>query len=112
MRFTSVLPTASLHAAASRRRFMQALVAGGALGAIGDVPAWSQVALPAARTGTPSELRGPSFDLTLAETSVNFDGRRGIATTINGSLPGFVRQAELTGQRRRAVEPFLSGTRA
>ena len=88
MRFTSVLPTASLHAAASRRRFMQALAVGGALGAIGAVPAWSQVALPAARTGTPSELRGPNFDLTLAETSVNFDGRRGIATTINGSLPG------------------------
>ena len=33
MRFTSVLPTGSLHAAASRRRFMQALAAGGALGA-------------------------------------------------------------------------------
>jgi len=33
-------------------------------------------------------LRGPVFDLTLAETRVDFDGRTGIATTINGSLPG------------------------
>ncbi len=67
---------------------MQALVAGSAWGVFGPVPAWSQDALPAARTGTPPDLRGPNFDLTLAETSVNFDGRHGIATTINGSLPG------------------------
>jgi CopA family copper-resistance protein len=67
---------------------MQALAAGGAFGAFGHLPAWSQETLVAARTGTPPELRGPNFDLTLAETTVNFDGRTGIATTINGSLPG------------------------
>ena len=67
---------------------MQALAAGGALGALGQIPAWSQDGLTAARTGTPPELRGPDFELTLAETTVNFDGRTGMATTINGSLPG------------------------
>ena len=67
---------------------MRALAVGGALGALGHMPAWSQDVLVAARTGTPPELRGPDFDLTLAETTVDFDGRTGIATTINGSLPG------------------------
>ena len=65
---------------------MQALAAGGAFGAFGHLPAWSQETLVAARTGTPPELRGPNFDLTLAETTVNFDGRTGIATTINGRV--------------------------
>ena len=69
----------------TRRRLLQSLVAGGALGAL---PAWAQQNLPAARTGAPPELRGPVFDLVLSETHVDFDGRTGIATTVNGSLPG------------------------
>lgn len=72
----------------TRRRFAQILAMYGTLGALAPAASWAQSDLPAARTGTPPELRGPQFDLTLAETSVNFDGRTGIATTINGSLPG------------------------
>jgi len=47
-------------------------------------PTWAQQ--PTA-TGTPQVLSGTEFDLTVAETPVNFTGVRGIATTINGSLP-------------------------
>lgn len=73
----------------ARRRLLQALAAGGALGALGlgASPTWAQT-LPAARIGTPPALRGPDFELTLDYTAVDFDGRHGIATTINGSLPG------------------------
>ena len=72
-----------------RRRFLRALAAGGALGALdAALPAWALQDLPAARTGTPPELRGTVFELTLAESRVDFDGRTGIATTINGHLPG------------------------
>ena len=70
-----------------RRHFLQALAALGAGGAGTALPAWAQL-LPAARTGTPPELRGPNFELTMDYTAVDFDGRRGIATTLNGSLPG------------------------
>ncbi|HRN76517.1 copper resistance system multicopper oxidase [Ottowia sp.] len=71
-----------------RRHFLQALAALGAGGAAGTaLPAWAQL-LPAALTGTPPELRGPNFELTMDYTAIDFDGRRGIATTLNGSLPG------------------------
>ena len=70
-----------------RRHFLQALAALGAGGAGTALPAWAQL-LPAARTGTPPELRRPNFELTMDYTAVDFDGRRGIATTLNGSLPG------------------------
>ena len=74
-------------AAAPRRRFLQSLAALGATGALGaGLPAWAQQ-LPAARTGTPPELRGTEFDLVIDTTRVDFDGRAGIATTVNGSLP-------------------------
>ena len=39
-------------------------------------------------TGTAPELRGREFDLTVAETPVNFTGKPRVATTINGSIPG------------------------
>ena len=68
-----------------RRRFLQSFAGLGAIAALG--PGWAQQ-LPAARTGTPPELRGTEFDLVIDTTRVNFDGRAGIATTVNGSLPG------------------------
>lgn len=76
-----------LNSRLSRRHFVQALAYGGA--AI-SVPSLAQTlaGLPAARTGTPPELRGTNFELTLSETAIDLDGRSGIATTINGSLPG------------------------
>ena len=68
-----------------RRRFLRSVAGLGALAALG--PAWAQQ-LPAARTGTPPELRGTEFDLVIDTTRVDFDGRAGVATTVNGSLPG------------------------
>ena len=71
-----------------RRRFLQGLAAGGVL--LGTAP-WLQAlaAQDAGRTatGTPPILRGTEFDLTIAESPVNFTGRARMATTINGSIP-------------------------
>jgi len=71
----------------SRRRFVQGLAAGGAL--LGLAPglraAWAQSAQTA--TGSAPILRGTEFDLTIAETPVNFTGAPRTATSINGSIP-------------------------
>ncbi|MEK7816175.1 MAG: copper resistance system multicopper oxidase [Pseudomonadota bacterium] len=71
-----------------RRRFLQGLAAGGIL--LGASP-WLKPARAgqAAGTavGTAPVLTGTEFDLTIAETPVNFTGRPRLATTINGSLP-------------------------
>jgi CopA family copper-resistance protein len=72
-----------------RRRFLQGLAAGGVLLGlspwIGPVRAGEAAGT---RTGTPLVLSGTEFDLTIAETPVNFTGRPRMATTINGSIPG------------------------
>jgi CopA family copper-resistance protein len=70
-----------------RRRFLEGLAAGGVLltGAHGIRPAFGQGA--ATTTGTPPALSGTEFDLTVAETPVNFTGAPRMATTINGSIP-------------------------
>jgi len=70
-----------------RRRFLEGLVGGGVLlGASSWLrPAWSQTAQTA--TGTPPVLSGTEFNLTVAETAVNFTGEPRLATTINGSIP-------------------------
>lgn len=72
-----------------RRRFLQGLAAGGIL--LGLSP-WSKAvwarAAAATATGTAGVLSGTEFDLTIAETPVNFTGTPRTATTINGSLPG------------------------
>nr|HMN57220.1 copper resistance system multicopper oxidase [Ottowia sp.] len=89
MRFKSHSLSGPSGQALQRRRFLRTLAAGTALSVLdAALPAWALQDLPAARTGTAPELRGPVFDLTLAETRVDFDGRTGIATTVNGSLPG------------------------
>jgi FtsP/CotA-like multicopper oxidase with cupredoxin domain len=71
-----------------RRRFIRGLAAGGVL--LGVSPwlkaSWAQQAVATA-TGTAPVLRGTEFDLTVAETAVNFTGRPRLATTINGLLP-------------------------
>ena len=72
-----------------RRRFLQGLAAGGIL--LGMSP-WSKAVwareAAATATGTARVLSGTEFDLTIAETPVNFTGTPRMATTINGSLPG------------------------
>ncbi len=71
-----------------RRRFLQGLAAGGVL--LGLSP-WSKAAwtreASATATGTAMVLTGTEFDLTIAETPVNFTGSPRMATTINGSIP-------------------------
>ena len=71
-----------------RRRFLEGLAAGGVLLGASSLlrPAFGQAAPTA--TGSPPELRGTEFDLTIAATPVDFTGRPRLATTINGSVPG------------------------
>ncbi len=69
---------------------MQGLAAGGVL--LG-ASTWLDIAAareaPATTAlGTAAVLTGTEFDLTIAETAVNFTGRSRRATTINGSIPG------------------------
>ncbi len=71
-----------------RRRFLQGLAAGGVLlgGSSWLRPASAQETATTA-TGTAPVLSGTEFDLTIAETPVNFTGTPRMATTINGSIP-------------------------
>jgi len=71
-----------------RRRFLQGLAAGGILLGLSpwSRPAWAREAVGTA-SGTAKVLTGTEFDLTIAETPVNFTGSPRMATTINGSIP-------------------------
>jgi CopA family copper-resistance protein len=63
----------------SRRRFIQGLAA------LGLSP-WIKIAQ--AKVTTQAEiLSGTEFNLTIAETAVNFTGAQRVATTVNGSIP-------------------------
>ncbi len=66
----------------TRRRFVQALGAAGALFGSGARLQAASGTLPA-----PEVLRGTEFDLVIEESSVNLTGRTRSATTINGSFP-------------------------
>jgi CopA family copper-resistance protein len=71
-----------------RRRFIQGVAAGGVL--LGLSPwAGSASARETAATaiGSARVLTGTEFDLTIAQTPVNFTGAPRMATTVNGSLP-------------------------
>ncbi|MDO8703958.1 MAG: twin-arginine translocation signal domain-containing protein, partial [Sulfuricaulis sp.] len=70
-----------------RRQFLQGLAAGGVLLGISPwfKPAWARASETA--TGGAPVLTGTEFDLTIAETPVNFTGTPRMATTINGSIP-------------------------
>ena len=72
----------------SRRQFIQGLTAGGVLLGLGawGPPLWASQAASTA-TGTAPVLSGTEFDLTIAETPVNFTGNPAMATTVNDSLP-------------------------
>lgn len=70
-----------------RRRFVQGLVAGGVLASLSS-PVLSALANSKQLSqGTAPILRGNEFDLVVDELPVNFTGKPGVATTINGSLP-------------------------
>ncbi|TCK18023.1 CopA family copper-resistance protein [Thiogranum longum] len=49
-------------------------------------PVWAQQAA-GTKTGMAPVLTGKEFDLTIAETMVNYTGKPRLATTINGSIP-------------------------
>ncbi|MHB8535062.1 MAG: copper resistance system multicopper oxidase [Sulfuricaulis sp.] len=68
-----------------RRRFIQGLAAGGVM--LGLAP-WFKPAWALEQSGPAAVLSGTEFDLTIAETPVNFTGTPRMATTINGSIPG------------------------
>jgi CopA family copper-resistance protein len=70
-----------------RRRFLRGLAAGGVLMGMSPWlrPEWARAADTA--TGSAPVLSGTEFDLTIAETPVNFTGAPRLATTINGSIP-------------------------
>jgi CopA family copper-resistance protein len=68
----------------SRRRFVTGAAATGALAALG-FPTLRASAAPA--LGNASVLSGTEFDLSIAETPVNFTGRTATATAVNGSVP-------------------------
>jgi len=71
-----------------RRRFLEGLAGGGVM--LGASSRWHSAfaQMPATATGTPPMLSGTEFDLTIAETPVNYTGAARMAVTINGSLPG------------------------
>ncbi len=70
-----------------RRRFVQGLAAGGMLLGLPGIikPVWADAV--DTTTSSAPVLNGTEFDLTIAETPVNFSGAPRMATTINGSLP-------------------------
>lgn len=71
-----------------RRQFIQGLAAGGVLAGLSawGSPSWADSSA-ATITGSAPVLSGTEFDLTIAETPVNFTGSPRMATTINHSLP-------------------------
>jgi CopA family copper-resistance protein len=72
----------------SRRRFVQGL-AGGALAAVSARHfGWAAAAGPAAPGDAGAMLSGTEFNLEIGALAVNFTGQPGIATAVNGRLPG------------------------
>ncbi len=69
----------------TRRRFVQGLAAGGAIAALDwkGLPAFGE-----SGPHSPSTLSGKHFELTIDSLSVNYTGRRSVATAVNGSVPG------------------------
>jgi CopA family copper-resistance protein len=88
------LPLLLPRRAVGRRRFLEGLAGGGVLAGGGILLGGSSFmhaarGQPAATaTGSAPVLGGREFDLTIAETPVNFTGEPRMATTINGAIPG------------------------
>ena len=68
----------------SRRRFVQGLAAGGAIGGLG---LWPRAGWGAGSAGIAEVLSGTDFDLRIGETPANFTGVTRPAITVNGSIP-------------------------
>ncbi len=70
-----------------RRKFIQGLAGGGVLLGLSPHAVWAGSQADAPTSAVPV-LSGTEFNLTIAETPVNFTGAPRMATTINGSIPG------------------------
>ncbi len=74
----------------SRRRFVRGLALGGVLVGLAPTITLAKSSTPLMNTGlrgSPSVLRGTSFNLDIAEAPVNFTGKLVIGTIINDQLP-------------------------
>ncbi|MCL9658325.1 copper resistance system multicopper oxidase [Pseudomonas protegens] len=69
----------------SRRTFVKALAAGGALAGLG---LWRNPVWAISSPGQPEVAAGTDFDLSIGQLPVNFSGQPRQAMTVNGSLPG------------------------
>jgi CopA family copper-resistance protein len=93
----------------SRRRFVQGLAAGGAVGGLGlwARPNWALAAGP----GQAGVQSGTEFDLTVGETPMNFTGRTRPAITVNGSIPApLLRWREGTTVNLRVTNALPAGS--
>ncbi len=84
-----ILPHSDIVPDRSRRRFVQGLATGGAILGLSPLlgrPIWAQE-VAGTKTGMAPVLSGTEFNLTIAETAVNYTGKPRMATTINGSIP-------------------------
>jgi len=68
----------------SRRRFIEGLASGGILLVLSP---WIKTAQAKETARLAEILTGTEFDLTIAETPVNYTGAKRMGTTINGSIP-------------------------
>jgi CopA family copper-resistance protein len=73
--------------AASRRRFVQGLAGGGLAALNASQFGWARAALSSATDTSGAVLTGTEFGLAIGTLPVNFTGRPGIATAVNGRLP-------------------------
>ena len=90
-----------------RRRFVEGLAAAGAASGLGMLPrtGWAQQGV-----GQPAALRGPEFNLVIAETAANFTGRVHLATAVNGSVPAPIlhwREGDTVTLARAEASPWL-----
>ncbi|MGB4858876.1 MAG: copper resistance system multicopper oxidase [Dokdonella sp.] len=85
MKFNELSSVDDGHLTASRRRFLQTLLAGGTVAGLGLLPRFSWAAPTA--PGNSNVLRGTDFKLTIDEMPVNFTGASRTAHAVNGSVP-------------------------
>jgi CopA family copper-resistance protein len=92
----------------SRRRFVQGLVAGGAVAGLG---LWPKPTWALKSPGEANVLAGTDFDLVIGETPMNFTGRTRPAVTVNGSVPGpILRWREGTTVNLRVTNALPAGS--
>ena len=82
MNHQSLYPYVS--AALPRRRFVRGLATGGVLLGMSAWTGLGRAQEAKSASAAAPVLKGTEFDLVIAESPVNFTGKPGVATTING----------------------------